>query len=142
MDKEMTDKLEVTFEYSAIWYLEKAECEELTDEEDRNIATFFGLKETVQDIPLDLLQRTAELARRYPGVFELSLATFVSNVNDIFRPKTAAEFVEKLTAHVQFAFDQTDLSLPMMLGKHTIGVLRFSEQGELSVEFREGIAAG
>ena len=40
MQREMTERLEEAFEYSAIWHLEKTEFgDALTDEEDRNVKT-------------------------------------------------------------------------------------------------------
>jgi hypothetical protein len=139
MHEKMTERLEEAFEYSAIWHLEKTECgSELTDEEDRNVKTFRALRDSVKDIPPELMRRTAELARKHPGAFELSLMTFLSNVNDRFRPSTAAEFVRPMTAHVELAFEQSMTTLPLKLGEQTIGLVRYDEQGGFSIELGEG----
>jgi hypothetical protein len=139
MQREMTERLEEAFEYSAIWHLEKTECGgALTDEECRNVKTFHALRDSVKDIPPELMQRTAELARKHPGAFELSLSLFLDNVNDRFRPSTAAEFVRPMTAHVEFAFEQSMTTLPLKLGKQTIGLVRYDEQDGFSIELGEG----
>src|SRR5580704_2129440 len=63
MQRDMTERLEEAFEYSAIWHLEKTECgDELTDEECRNVKTFYALRDSVNDIPPELVQRTSDLA--------------------------------------------------------------------------------
>ena len=139
MQRQMTERLEEAFEYSAIWHLEKTECGgELTDEEDRNVKTFHALRDSVKDIPPELMRRTAELARKHPGAFELSLSLFLDNVNDRFRPSTAAEFVRPMTAHVELAFEQSMTTLPLKLGEQTIGLVRYDEQGGFSIELGEG----
>jgi hypothetical protein len=139
MQREMTERLEEAFEYSAIWHLEKTECgNALTDEECRNVKTFHALRDSVKDIPPELMQRTAELARKHPGAFELSLSLFLDNVNDRFRPSTAAEFVRPMTAHVELAFEQSMTTLPLKLGAQTIGIMRFDEKGGFSIELGEG----
>jgi hypothetical protein len=80
----------------------------------------------VKDIPPELMQRTAELARKHPGAFELSLMTFLSNVNDRFRPSTAVELVGPMIAHVELAFEQSINTLPPKLGNRhrRIDILR------------------
>jgi hypothetical protein len=100
---EMRKRLEVAFEYSAIWYFEKVDdmVEELTEEEGRNIDTFRALEKSVKDILPALMQDVTELASKYPDVFELSLTTLVSSVCDQFRPATAADFVEKLNDYIR-----------------------------------------
>jgi hypothetical protein len=139
MQREISERLKEAFEYSAIWHLEKTECgDKLTDEEDRNVETFYALRDSVKDIPPELMQRTADLAQKHPGAFELSLMTFLSNVNDRFRPSTAAEFVGPMTAHVELAFEQSINTLPLNLGKQTIGVMRFDKQGRFSIDLGEG----
>jgi hypothetical protein len=139
MQRDMTERLEEAFEYSAIWHLEKTECgDELTDEEDRNVKTFYALRDSVKDIPPELMQRTSDLARKHPGAFELSLSLFLDNVNDRFRPLTAADFVRPMTAHVEIAFEQSMTTLPLKLGKQTIGLVRYDEQGGFSIELGEG----
>jgi hypothetical protein len=68
MQRDMAERLEEAFEYSAIWHLEKTECgDELTDEENRNVKTFHALRDSVKDIPPELMQRTSDLARKHPG---------------------------------------------------------------------------
>jgi hypothetical protein len=100
----MRERLEQAFEYSAIWYFEKVDdmVEELTEEDGRNIDTFRDLEKSVNDISPALMQDAAELAAKYPDVFELSLTTLVSSVCDQFRPATAAEFVEKLISYIRY----------------------------------------
>lgn len=76
----MAKRLEVAFEYSAIWYFEKVDdmVEELTEEDGRNIDTFRALEKSVKEIPPALMQDADELAAKYPDVFELSLTTLLS----------------------------------------------------------------
>jgi hypothetical protein len=103
MYREMTERLEEAFEYSAIWYLEKADDlgEELTEEDWRNVHSFRALEKSVKDISPALMQDATELASKYPDVFELSLTTLVSSVCDQFRPGTATEFVERLNSYIR-----------------------------------------
>ena len=84
------------------------------------------------------MQRTENLARKHPGAFELSPSLFLDNVNDRFRPATATEFVKPMTAHVELAFEQSMTTLPLMLGKQTIGLVRYDERGGFSIELGEG----
>jgi len=98
---EMSERLAEAFEYSAIWYLEKGEFEELTEEEGRNVDTFRAFEEVVTEISPALMQDAAELAAKYPDVFEQSLTTLLGSVSDQFRPATAAEFVEKLNRYIR-----------------------------------------
>ena len=51
---------------------------------------------------------------------------------------TAAEFVRPMTAHVEFAFEQSMTTLPLKLGDQTIGLVRYDEQGGFSIELGEG----
>ena len=100
--REMTKTLEQAFEYSAVWYLEKAEFgEELTDEQGRNVDSFYALQESVREISPALMQEASELAAKYPAMFQQSLESLLGSVSDQFRPTTAAEFVEKLNSHIQ-----------------------------------------
>jgi hypothetical protein len=99
--REMAERMEEAFEYSAIWYLEKGEFEELTNEEGRNVVSFYALEKSVKEMSPALMQDTTELAGKYPEVFELSLRTLLSSVSDQFRPTTAAEFVEKLNSYIR-----------------------------------------
>jgi hypothetical protein len=92
----------------------------------------------VQDIPPELMQRTENLARKHPAAFELSLSLFLDNVSDRFRPLSATEFVRPMTAHVELAFQQSMTTLPLKLGKQTIGLVRYDEQGGFSIELGEG----
>jgi hypothetical protein len=103
MYREMTQRLEQAFEYSAVWYFEMVDdmVEKLTEEDGRNIELFRALEESVKEIPPALMQDAAELAAKYPEVFELSLTTLLSSVCDQFRPATAAEFVEKLNRYIR-----------------------------------------
>jgi hypothetical protein len=75
--------------------------EQLTEEDGRNIDTFRALEKSVKDISPALMRDVADLASKYPDVFELSLTTLVSSVCDQFRPATAAEFVEKLNSYIR-----------------------------------------
>jgi hypothetical protein len=84
------------------------------------------------------MRRTRDLARKHPGAFELSLSLFLDNVSDRFRPATATEFVRPMTAHVELAFEQTMTTLPLKLGKQTIGLVRYDEKGGFSIELGEG----
>jgi hypothetical protein len=104
MSNKMRKRLAVAFRYSAIWWLEKVEGgEELTDEEDRNVNTFWVLAEAVADAPTALVQETAMLAAKHPRIFQRSLTASLSSVSDKYRPQTAAEFVEKLNERVRYA---------------------------------------
>ena len=51
MNGKTMGRLAEALRYSAIWYLEKAEYAKLTDEEDRNVKTFWALEKSVVDIP-------------------------------------------------------------------------------------------
>jgi hypothetical protein len=99
--REIAERLDEAFEYSAIWYLEKGEFEELTDEENRNVKSFYALQESVKEMSPALMQDAADLATKHPELFEESLTTLVSSVCDQFRPATAAEFVEQLNTFIR-----------------------------------------
>jgi len=99
--RKMAERLDEAFEYSAIWYLEKGEFEELTDEEHRNVKSFYAFKESVKEMSPALMQDAADLAAKYPELFEQSLTTLVSSVCDQFRPATAAEFVAQLNTFIR-----------------------------------------
>ena len=101
--REMSERLAEAFEYSAIWYFEKVDdmVEELTEEDGRNIDTFRALEKSVNEMSPALIQDAADLAAKYPELFEQSLTTLVSSVCDQFRPATAAEFVEKLNRYIR-----------------------------------------
>ena len=77
MYREMTERLEQAFEYSAIWYIEMIDdrVEELTEEDGRNIELFRALEKSVKEISPALMQDAADLAAKYPEVFEQSLTT-------------------------------------------------------------------
>jgi hypothetical protein len=95
--QDITERLAEAFEYSAIWYLEKAEMDgDLTDEEGRNVRAFYALQESVKEMSPALTEQIAELAAKRPDAFEQSLLMLLGRVNDQFRPATAAEFVTKL----------------------------------------------
>jgi hypothetical protein len=103
MYREMTERLEQAFEYSAIWHFEMVDdrVEELTEEDGRDIDTFRALEKSVKEISPALMQDTADLAAKYPEVFEQSLITLCGSVCDQFRPATAAEFVEQLNTFIR-----------------------------------------
>jgi hypothetical protein len=102
MDTDISKKLEETFEYSAIWFLERLEDGwDLTAEQSRSVHLYFDLAESVEKIPPALMQDTGELAAKYPDVFQRSLDSFILSVGDRFRPSTAAEFVQHLNAHIR-----------------------------------------
>jgi hypothetical protein len=96
-----TETLDEAFEMSAVWYLEKSEIEELTDEEWRSVDFFYALQKSLSDIPPALMQQANELAAKYPLEFQRSLESLLGSVNDKFRPATAAEFVEQLIRHIR-----------------------------------------
>jgi hypothetical protein len=100
-------RLAEALRYSAIWYLEKAEYAELTDEEDRNVKTFWALEKSIEDISPALKRDLLGLVRKYPDLFEQSLMVLLCSVNDKFRPTTAAAFVEKLKAQMQYVAENT-----------------------------------
>jgi hypothetical protein len=102
-----TRRLAEALRYSAIWYLEKAEYAALTDEEDRNVKTYWALEESVKNIPSAPRQELLGLVRKYPDLFEQSPMTLLCSVNDKFRPTTAATFVEKLNAQIEFVAANT-----------------------------------
>jgi hypothetical protein len=107
MTRRTIGRLAEALRYSAIWYLEKAEYAELTDEENRNVKTFWALEKSVEDIPPALKQDLLGLVRKYPDLFEQSLMVLLCSVNDKFRPTTAAEFVEKLNAQIEYVAENT-----------------------------------
>ena len=99
----MAERLDEAFEYSAKWYLEKADHtgEELTDEEGRNVDLFYAFQKSLKDVPPALIQDAADLASKYPELFEQSLTTLVSSICDQFRPATATEFVVQLNTFIR-----------------------------------------
>lgn len=82
MHDDIAKQLEQTFEYSAIWVLEKLEYGE----------------DTVARVPATLMEDTAVLAAKYPDAFERSLYALLLNQS---RPATAAEFVERVNEDVR-----------------------------------------
>jgi hypothetical protein len=103
MYREMTARLEQAFEYSAIWHFEMVDdrVEELTEEDGRDIDTFRALEKSVREISPALMQDTADLAAKYPEVFEQLLITLCGSVCDQFRPATAADFVGQLNIFIR-----------------------------------------
>jgi hypothetical protein len=99
--REIAERFDEAFEYSAIWYLEKSEFEELTDEEGRNVDLFYALQKSLKEVSPALMQDAADLASKYPELFEQSLTTLVSSVCDQFRPASAAEFVTQLNTFIR-----------------------------------------
>jgi hypothetical protein len=90
-------RLEEAFEYSALWYLEKAEDgPKLTPEQERNVDTFYALRKSVKDMQPALKQAVAELAEWHPKGFDRSLLSLLGRVSDHFRPTAAADFVTAL----------------------------------------------
>jgi hypothetical protein len=47
------------------------------------------------------MQDAADLASKYPELFEQSLTTLVSSICDQFRPATVAEFVAQLNSFIR-----------------------------------------
>ena len=137
-------RLAEALRYSAIWYLEKAEYAELTDEEDRNVKTFWALEKSVVDIPLALKRDLLGLVRKYPDLFEQSVMVLLCSVSDKFRPTTAAEFVEKLNAQIQYVADDTKCPAcgeRMKAIEHPPGRWRFECQACTAGAKRAGVAA-
>ncbi len=90
-------RLEEAFEYSALWYLEKAEDgPKLTAEQERNVDTFYALRKSVKEMGPALKQAVAELEEWHPKGFERSLLNLLGRVSDRFRPVSAADFVTAL----------------------------------------------
>jgi hypothetical protein len=90
-------RLEEAFEYSALWYLEKAEGgPKLTTEQERNVDTFHALRKSVKDMQPALKQAVAELEEWHSKGFERTLLNLLGRVSDRFRPATAADFVTAL----------------------------------------------
>ena len=137
-------RLAEALRYSAIWYLEKAEYAELTDEEDRNVKTFWALEKSVEDIQPALKQGLLGLVRKYPDLFEQSLMVLLCSVNDKFRPTTAAAFVEKLNAQIEYVAENTKCpgcGERMKAIEHTPGRWRFECQRCAVGAERVGVAA-
>jgi ribosomal protein S27AE len=137
-------RLAEALRYSAIWYLEKAEYAELTDEEDRNVKTFWALEKSVVDIPPALKRDLLGLVRKYPDLLEQSLMVLLCSVNDKFRPTTAAEFVEKLNAQIQYVVENTKCPAcgeRMKAIEHEPGRWRFECQRCAVSAERAGVAA-
>ena len=101
--RNLAERLDEAFEYSAIWYLEKGDHmgEGLTDEEGRNVDLFYALQESLKEVPPALMQDAADLASKYSELFEQSLTTLVSSICDQFRPATATEFVTQLNTFIR-----------------------------------------
>ena len=137
-------RLAEALRYSAIWYLEKAEYAELTDEEDRNVKTFWALEKSVEDIQPALKRELLGLVRKYPDLFEQSLMTLLCSVSDKFRPTTAAAFVEKLNAQIEYVAENTKCpgcGQRMKAIEHEPGHWRFECQRCAVGAEREGVAA-
>jgi hypothetical protein len=137
-------RLAEALRYSAIWYLEKGEYTELTDEEDRNVKTFWALEKSVEDIPPGLKRDLLGLVRKYPDLFEQSLMVLLCSVNDKFRPTTAAAFVEKLNAQIEHVAENTKCPAcgeRMKAIEHTPGRWRFECQICAVSAERAGVAA-
>jgi len=137
-------RLAEALRYSAIWYLEKGEYTELMDEEDRNVKTFWALEKSVVDIPPALKRDLLGLVRNYPDLFEQSLMVLLCSVNDKFRPTTAAEFVEKLNAQIQYVAENTKCPAcgeRMKAIEHEPGRWRFECQACTDGAERAGVAA-
>jgi hypothetical protein len=137
-------RLAEALRYSAIWYLEKAEYAELTDEEDRNVKTFWALEKSVEDIQPALKQDLLGLVRKYPDLFEQSLMVLLGSVSDKFRPTTAAAFVEKLNAQIEYVAE--NMKCPgcgerMKAIEHEPGRWHFECQRCAVGAEREGVAA-
>ena len=102
MREEVANNWVQVFEYSAVWYLEKIEWgEDLTDEEDRNVATFRLLEQSVKDVPPTLLHDISGFEAKSPELFDQSLDSLVLSVSDQFRPVTATEFLGELNARLR-----------------------------------------
>jgi hypothetical protein len=137
-------RLAEALRYSAIWYLEKGEYTELTDEEDRNVKTCWALEKSVVDIPPALKRDLLGLVRKYPDLFEQSLMVLLCSVNDKFRPTTAAAFVEKLNAQIQYGAENTKCPAcgeRMKAIEETPGRWRFECQACAVGPKRAGVAA-
>jgi hypothetical protein len=137
-------RLAEALRYSAIWYLEKAEYAELTDEENKNVKTFWALEKSVEDIPSALKRDLLGLVRKYPDLFEQSLMVLLCSVNDKFRPSTAAEFVGKLNAQIEYVAENTkcpDCGQRMKAIEHEPGRWRFECQRCPVGAERAGVAA-
>jgi DNA-binding transcriptional regulator of glucitol operon len=72
-----------------------------TDEENRTFYLLKMLSNTVDAIPLPLVERSEELRRSQPERFEHSLLHMLKAVGYSFFPANAAEFVEELDRTVQ-----------------------------------------
>ena len=120
-------KLKEHFEAAALWLLEAAELRgitltheddatpgtELTDEDgetpgfdlsDEDSATvdlFNMLAETVDAIPIELLRSSEELRETNPRNYQKILESFIPYVGTQYKPKDAAEFLEKLNGYVR-----------------------------------------
>jgi hypothetical protein len=137
-------RLAEALRYSAIWCLEKAEYAELTDEEDRNVKTFWALEKSVVDIPPAPKQDLLGLVRKFPDLFEQSLMVLLCSVSDKFRPTTAAEFVEKLNGQIQYVAENTKCPAcgeRMKAIEHVPGRWRFECQVCAGGPERAGVAA-
>jgi hypothetical protein len=98
----------------------------------------------VKSIPSELRQELLGLVGKYPDLFEQSLMTLLSSVNDEFRPMTAAAFVEKLNAQMQYVAENTkcpDCGERMKAIEHEPGRWRFECQRCAVGAERAGVAA-
>jgi hypothetical protein len=66
----------------------------LTEEQWRNVKTFEDLDNSLDGVPLELIEQTIQLRARNAEAFENSVSAMCAAVCDTFRPLTAADFLQ------------------------------------------------
>jgi hypothetical protein len=80
---------------SAHFFLEQTDTGgKLTEEQWRNVKTFEDLDNSLDGVPLELIEQTIQLRARNAEAFENSVSAMCAAVCDTFRPLTAADFLQ------------------------------------------------
>jgi hypothetical protein len=91
---------------SAYFSLEQTDTGgKLTEEQWRDVKTFEDLDNSLDSVPLELIEQTIQLRARNPEAFENSVSAMCAAVCDTFRPLTAADFLQKVNEDIRSEFE-------------------------------------
>ena len=94
------------FVCSAHFFLEQTDTGgKLTEEQWRNVKTFEDLDNSLDGVPLELIEQTIQLRVRNPEAFENSVSAMCAAVCDTFGPLTAADFLQKVNEDIRSEFE-------------------------------------
>src|ERR1700722_17344948 len=94
------------FVCSAHFFLEQTDAGgKLTEEQWRNVKTFEDLDNSIDSVPLELIEQTIQLRTRNAEAFENSVSAMCAAVCDTFRPLTAADFLQKVNEDMRSEFE-------------------------------------